>query len=52
MNNMKQKVVWYFNYIDTREIYIDIESWLEDGWRVHTCLERSGDVLVIYEKGN
>jgi hypothetical protein len=50
MNNVRQEVVWYFNCTDTSRIYESIKSWLADDWRVHTCLERQGDVLVIYEK--
>lgn len=50
MNNVEQKVIWYFNYEDIKNIYESMKAWIEDGWRVHTCLERSSDVLVIYEK--
>jgi hypothetical protein len=47
---IKQEVEWYFNYTNISYIYEDMKKWIEDGWRVHTCLNRSSDVLVIYEK--
>lgn len=50
MNNVKQEVVWYRNYESTTDIFYDMQKYIEDGWRVHTCLNRSADVLVVYEK--
>lgn len=49
MNNVRQKVVWYRNYESMIVIAEDMQKRIEDGWRVHTCLERSSDVLVVYE---
>lgn len=50
MNNVKQEVVWYYNYVDARHIYESMQKRIDDGWRVHTCLNKSSDVLVVYEK--
>lgn len=50
MNNIMQEVVWYFNYVDARYIYEGMQERIDNGWRVHTCLNKSGDVLVVYEK--
>ena len=47
---MKQEVEWYSNHTDIYKIYKDIEKRIESGWGVHTCLNRSSHVLVIYEK--
>lgn len=47
----KQKVEWYrAGYEDIRDIYVDMQKYIDSGWRVHTCLERKCDVIVIYEK--
>ena len=29
---------------------MSMNEWIDDGWRVHTCLNKSSDVLVVYEK--
>jgi hypothetical protein len=50
MSNVTQVVEWYRNFEDIAEIYEDMRSRIGNGWRVHTCLERRSDVLVIYEK--
>ena len=50
MNNVKQEVVWYRNYESIMIIYEDMQIHIEDGWRVHTCLNKSSDVLVVYER--
>lgn len=50
MNNIKQEVVWYRNYEDITIIYRDMKKLIEDGYRVHTCLERNCDVLIVYDK--
>lgn len=50
MNNTRQEVVWYENYESIYIIFRDVQQRIEDGWRVHTFLERQCDVLVIYEK--
>lgn len=50
MNNVKQEVVWYRNYESIMIIYEDMQRHIEDGWRVHTCLNKSSDVLVVYER--
>lgn len=50
MNNIKQKVVWYRNYEGMNIIFEDMQRQIENGWRVHTCLNKSSDILVIYEK--
>ena len=47
---IKQEVVWYFNYTHMSNIYECMKMRIEAGWRVHTCLERQCDILVIYEK--
>lgn len=47
----KQKIEWYrAGYEDIRDIYVDMQKYIDSGWRVHTCLERKCDVIVIYEK--
>lgn len=50
MSNVKQEVVWYRNYEDIRTIQDGMEKRIENGWRVHTCLNKSSNILVIYEK--
>ncbi len=50
MNNIIQEVVWYFNYVGARDIYESMQERIDNGWRVHTCLNKSSDVLVVYEK--
>lgn len=50
MNNIKQEVAWYRNYESIMIIYEDMQRRIEDGWRVHTCLNKSSDVLVVYER--
>lgn len=47
---MMQEVMWYNNYQPISDIYEDMKEWIKDGWRVHTCLNKSSDVLVIYER--
>lgn len=49
MNNVKQEVVWYRNYESIVVILEDMQKRIEGGWRIHTCLERSSSVLVVYE---
>lgn len=49
MVNVKQEVVWYRNYESIITIAEDMQKRIKDGWRVHTCLERRSDVLVVYE---
>lgn len=47
----KQKVEWYrAGYEGIRDIYVDMQRYIDNGWRVHTCLERNYDVIVVYEK--
>lgn len=50
MKTKEQVARWYFNYTDIREIYNSINEYIENGWRVHTCLERHCDVIIIYER--
>ena len=50
MNNTKQEVVWYKNYENIIIIFEDMQRHIEDGWRVHTCLNKSSDVFVVYER--
>lgn len=50
MNNIKQEVIWYKNYEGADVIYRSMNQWIADGWRVHTCLNKSSDVIVVYEK--
>lgn len=50
MGNIEQKVVWYRNYESIPEIREHMESCIANGWRVHTCLEKGYDVLVVYER--
>ena len=50
MNNVKQEVVWYPNYTNMEFIQESMERWIKEGWRVHTCLNKSSDILVVYEK--
>ena len=51
MNKVKQEVVWYRNFAKMEFIVQDIRDRIKNGWRVHTCLDRSCDVLIVYEKG-
>ena len=46
----EQKVIWYPNYWEAKDIQKCMQDWIEDGWRIHTCLNKSSDVLVIYER--
>lgn len=50
MVNVRQEVVWYRNYERIVVIQEDMQRRIEDGWRVHTCLNKSSDILVVYEK--
>lgn len=50
MKYVEQKVVWYRNDEEIRDIYNDVSRCIADGWRVHTCLERGYHVLVVYER--
>ena len=50
MNDVKQEVVWYKNYESAMTIFEKIHKRIEDGWRIHACLERDCDVIIIYEK--
>jgi hypothetical protein len=49
MKNIKQEVVWYRNYESIVVIKEDMERRIAQGWRVHTCLNKSSDILVVYE---
>lgn len=52
MNKVKQEVVWYNrNYAKMELIVQDMRDRIKNGWRVHTCLDSSCDVLIVYEKG-
>lgn len=50
MKEVVQAAMLYENYRSMSFIHENIKRWLEDGWRVHTFLERNCEVLVIYEK--
>lgn len=50
MRNVEQMPIWYYNHTSTKSIYKSINEHIEDGWRVHTCLERGADVIIIYER--
>ena len=50
MNNVKQEVMLYSNYVNIDFIKESMERMIKQGWRVHTCLNKSSDVLVVYEK--
>lgn len=50
MNNVRQEVVWYPNYTNIEFIQESMERMIKEGWRVHTCLNKSSDILVVYEK--
>jgi len=49
MSKVKQEVIWYRNYESMAVILQDMRERIEDGWRVHTCLNKSSDILVVYE---
>lgn len=49
MSNMRQEVIWYRNYDQMAFILQDMRDRIESGWRIHTCLERDCDILVVYE---
>lgn len=46
----EQKVQVYGNYTPIINIKKSIELWLEEGYIVRAFLERSSEVLVVYEK--
>ena len=46
----KQEIGIYSNYRSLIEIKKDIEEWLREGYIVRAFLERSSEVLVVYEK--
>ena len=50
MRNVEQMPIWYYNHTSMKSIYQSINEHIEDGWRVHTCLERYSDVIIIYER--
>ena len=50
MNNVIQEVEWYKNYVEIKVIFEDMLERIENGWRVHTCLNKSSDILVVYER--
>ena len=50
MTDVRQEVVWYKNYERIAVIQEDMHKHIEDGWLVHTCLNKSSDILVVYEK--
>lgn len=52
MNNVIQEVEWYKNYVKIEVIFEDMLERIENGWRVHTCLNKSSDILVIYERNS
>lgn len=47
---VKQKVRRFPNFVNTSDIESDMIWNIECGWRVHTCLERCAEVIVVYEK--
>lgn len=49
MSKVKQEVIWYRNYESIVVILEDMRERIKDGWRVHTCLNKSSDILVVYE---
>ena len=46
----KQTIVVYSNYRSILEIKKDIEEWLREGYTVRAFLERSSEVLVVFER--
>ena len=47
---VKQEVRVFPNHIQTSDIASNMNWHIEEGWRVHTCLERGAEVIVVYEK--
>lgn len=48
MNHIKQEIeVYEYNVYD---IARHMREYISEGWRVHTCLEKNGKVIVVYEK--
>lgn len=47
---VKQKVRRFPNFVNTSDIESDMIWNIESGWRIHTCLERCAEVIVVYEK--
>lgn len=47
-----QEVVWFQNWENITAIVDDMNKHIEKGWRVHTCLEKCAEVIVVYEKNN
>lgn len=45
-----QKVEVYQNYWDAYELAEVMQREIEYGWRVHCCLDKSGFIIVVYEK--
>lgn len=53
MKNIVQMAVIYGNNkIPFHYVSESINRYISDGWRVHTCIERGKEILVIYEKEN
>lgn len=46
----EQKVVHYFRWDSISDIKKDMNKHGESGWRVHTCLNKDSDILVVYER--
>lgn len=46
----EQKVVHYFLWESAIDIKKDMNKHCEFGWRVHTCLNKDSDILVVYER--
>lgn len=46
----EQKVVPYYNWESLRTIQENMDEQIKSGWRVHTCLNKNSDILVVYER--
>ena len=47
---VNQKVEVFPNYAETTKIAANMNQYINNGWKVHTCLGRGVEVIVIYEK--
>ena len=45
-----QKVEVYLIYLDAQEVAKCMQKEIDDGWRVHCCVNKSERIIVVYEK--
>ena len=47
---LKQKVVLYENFLSAHAIYENINVHLKDNWKIHACINKNDNIIVVYEK--